>query len=131
MKIDKNLALNIWDDFFGAETKSVKDPYGTLIMRDLYGIDDICGWELDHIRPKNSFTNEKDADFMNNLEPTSSQNNLEKSDNYPNFKVKEHEYSIVKCDICSRNNAKGYGIIDEDGNRVDAKGKRKKYYCEK
>ena len=37
-------------------------------------------WNVDHIRPKASYSNENDADDWNNFEPMYRQNNLQKSD---------------------------------------------------
>lgn len=139
--MEKDKALEIWDAIYGKNNYWQFDCFGTLMYRDDYGNPDFarivpsggsikyrCGWEIDHIRPKNDFKNEKDANFYNNYEPMQCDNNREKADRYPHFKLGGRIYRIVKCNICSSNGYKGYGIIDEDNQRVDWKGKTQKYF---
>ena len=54
--------------------------------------------------------------------------NREKADNYPQFTIDDRTYSVVRCDICSKNGLLGYGITDKNGNRIDWKAKKGKYF---
>ena len=139
--MEKEKALEIWDAIYGKNTLWQYDCFGTLMYRDDYGDTNIsrvvpedrstkyrCGWEIDHIRPKSDFANESDSNFYNNYEPMHCDNNREKADGYPHFNIGEDTYRVVKCNICSSNGFKGYGIIDESGNRIDWKGKMQKYF---
>ena len=133
MTVDKELAMKLWNDIYG-NRRFVKDCFGTWMCRDAYSNEAVSmkdheggpkyydySWNVDHIRPKSSFANEKDADFLNNFEPMHRQNNLQKSDNYPHFEVNNKKYNIV------RNANGGYGIANSNGNRVDWK-KDGRYY---
>ena len=136
----KEDALKIWDDVFG-NTKWAMDCFGTYMYRDDYGDTETMrirpdgdgkkysyGWEIDHIRPKSNFSNESEANIMNNYEPMHWINNRDKADNYPHFEIEGKQYKIVRCDICSSNGLLGYGIKDENGNRIDWKGRINKCY---
>ena len=127
MTIDKDLAMKLWGDVYG-NVLWATDCFGTYIYRDDYGDYDKkrlrpngtgkyfnYGWDVDHIKPKAAFSNENNATFMNNLQPLHHSNNLEKSDGYPTFTVKNQPYRIVS------DNHGGYGIIDKYGHRVDWK----------
>ncbi len=127
MTVDKNTAMQLWNDVFG-DKRFVQDCFGTWMCRDAYSNEAVSmqdhnggskrydySWNVDHIRPKASFQNENDADDWNNLEPMHRQNNLEKSDNYPHFRVGNVQYRVIK------DNLGGYGIVDSRGNRVDWK----------
>ena len=133
-------ALELWDAIFGNEQWAV-DCFGTWMYREDYGDTETkrlrpngtgkrfsYGWEVDHIRPKSDFKNESEADFANNYEPVHWNNNREKADNYPQFAIKDKNYKVVRCEICSSNNLVGYGIADEDGNRIDWKFRQKEYF---
>ena len=133
MNIDKQTALKIWDDVFG-NVRFAQDCFGTWMCRDAYSNECVSmldpkgsgkkydySWNLDHIRPKASFAKETDADFFNNLEPMHRQNNLEKSDNYPHFKIDGSQYKVVS------NEKGGYGIVNSFGRRIDWK-KDGRYY---
>lgn len=139
--MEKETALELWDAIFGINNKWQVDCFGIWMYRDDYG--EISkkrmrpggdghlhtyGWEIDHIRPKSSFDDESDANFYNNYEPMHFENNREKSDNYPHFIVNEHQYRVVKCDLCGKNGFKGYGIINEKDERIDWKGKQLRYF---
>ena len=139
--MEKEKALQIWDAIFGPNDKFQLDCFGTWMYRDDYGEVDkkrirpngdgqphTYGWEIDHIRPKNDFESESDANFYNNYEPMNWHNNRDKADYYPHFTIKDKQYRTVKCDICRENGYKGYGIMDEYGNRIDWKGRLKKYF---
>jgi hypothetical protein len=142
MSISNNLARELWNAVFGANTLWAQDCFGTYIYRDDHGDYETTrlrpggtgqrynyGWDVDHIRPKSDFTNESDADFWNNYEPMHRQNNESKADDYPHFTVKNRQYKVVRCDICSSHNLPGYGIIDVQTNRrVDWKGKQNRYF---
>lgn len=123
MIMDKAMALRIWEDIYG-DDKWAQDCFGTWMYKSDYGDREKrrnnrpggtgeyyeYGWEIDHIRPKSSFEDENDAELKNNYEPMNWNNNNRKGDNYPNFQLKGHEYTIVSCDICAANHTKGYGI---------------------
>lgn len=139
--MEKSKALEIWDAIFGANTKWAVDCFGTRMYRDDYGDTEKkraspdgdgkqyhYGWEIDHIRPKSDFQNESDADLYNNYEPMHWQNNRDKADSFPHFMIDGKQYRIVKCDICGKHGLKGYGIIDQAGERVDWKGRNGKYF---
>ena len=96
MTIGKELAMKLWNDIYG-DKRFVQD------------------WNVDHIRPKASYSDENEADDYNNFELMHRQNNLQKSDNYPHFEVNGKQYHVVK------NNNGGYGIADSNGNRIDWK----------
>lgn len=134
-------ALKIWDAIFGNNTLWAKDCFGTWMYREDYGKTETVrvmpntdgkkyhfGWEIDHIRPKSSFENEKNADFLNNYEPMHWQNNRDKADAYPHFIIDEEQYRVVKCRVCSSNGFHGYGIINQNDERVDWKGRMGKYF---
>jgi len=136
MTVDKNIALSIWRAAFGS-AEWAQDCFGTWMnvhaysneivsmRRPGYGCDYDYSWNIDHIRPISSFENENDANFRNNFEPVHRQNNLQKLDNFPGFKINEESYNVVKTD-----NYYGYGIKDSNGNRIDWKAKTNKYYEE-
>ena len=140
MQVNKVLALKIWKDCYG-NVEWARDSFGTYMHRDAYSNEAIYkvsprdnkrydySWNIDHIRPKSDFTNESDADFTNNYQPMHRENNIEggKGADYPDFHIKGIHYKVVKCSVCSAHQKKGYGIVDDDGNRVDCKGK--KNYC--
>lgn len=134
-------ALKIWDAIYGANTLWAIDCFGTWMYREDYGETKLTrvkpntdgnkhsfGWEIDHIRPKSSFADEKNADFLNNYEPMQWQNNRDKADSYPHFIIDNEQYRVVKCNICSSNGFHGYGIINESDGRIDWKGKMGKYF---
>ena len=133
MTIDKELAMKIWHDIFG-DQRFALDCFGTWMCRDAYSNEAVImrdhngsskqydySWNIDHIRPKSDFENEKDADFYNNFEPMHRQNNLEKSDNYPQFEINGKRFRVVK------NTNGGYGIVNSNGVRIDWK-KDGRYY---
>ena len=104
MTVDKELAMKLWNDVYG-NVRFAQDCFGTWMCRDAYSNDVVSmrdhlgssrhydySWNVDHIRPKASYSNENDADDMNNLEPMHRQNNLAKSDNYPYFEIKGKKY---------------------------------------
>lgn len=142
--VNRDTAMAIWKAAFGDE-EWAKDCFGTWMCRDDYGEHEktrldpdgsgkryYFGWDIDHIRPISSFDSASDADFLNNYEPEHWQNNAEKSDSYPPFKIGSREYTVVKCEICGNNGVKGYGILDKAKNaRVDWKAKTSQYYSGK
>ena len=139
MKIDSKLAFKMWDDIFGPDKEIAVDCYGSYIKRSDYGDHETrrqapdgkyynYGWDLDHIRPISNFENENEADFLNNLEPVHWLNNQEKADKLSHIIIDGIEYHVVDCDICGENDEKGYGIKNQDGQRVDWKGISGRYY---
>lgn len=127
MNVDKELAFKLWDDIFGNKRFAL-DCFGTWMCKEAYSNEPVSmkdhlggseyydySWNVDHIRPKASFQNESDADFLNNFEPIHRQNNLAKSDNYPQFQINNRNYRVV------RNEFGGYGIADSLGKRIDWK----------
>ena len=139
--MERKDALALWDAIFGENTMWKRDCFGTWMHRDDYGDTEKTrirpngdgkkhsyGWEVDHIRPKSDFRNESDANFLNNYEPMWWGHNREKADNYPQFTINEQEFQVVKCTIFSKNNLLGYGIADEEGNRIDWKAKQDEYF---
>lgn len=139
--MEREQALELWDAIYGKGNEWQTDCFGTWMYRNDYGDMDTkrlrpngsgkkynYGWEIDHIRPKSDFSNEKSADLLNNYEPVYWSNNREKADNYPQFSIGKNNYTVVKCDICGSNGLKGYGIINEKGERIDWKGKTKRYF---
>ncbi len=126
MNIDHELAMIFWNDIFG-NVKFAQDCFGTWMCKEAYSNEAVLmkdhsggdkyydySWNIDHIRPKSSFHDENNADSFNNLEPMHRQNNLEKSDNYPNFKINNKYYKVVKSEF-------GYGIVNSNGKRIDWK----------
>ena len=133
MNIDHEFAMKFWNDIFGNKIFA-QDCFGTWMCKNAYSNEQVSmkdheggdkyydySWNIDHIRPKSSFKNESDADDLNNFEPMHRQNNLEKSDNYPVFKINDKQYQVVQ------NYNGGYGIVDNYGKRIDWK-KDGKYY---
>lgn len=143
MEVTRELAFKLWKDIFKEELW-VTDCFGTWIFRDDYGDFEKSrvrpdgdgkfysyGWAIDHIRPITDFSNEKDATFLNNLEPMHHNNNLTKSDNCPHFEINGIKYQIVICSICANHNVRGYGIRNEiTKERVDWKNRMNRYYKE-
>jgi hypothetical protein len=144
MSISNDNARKLWNDVFGENVLWGVDCFGIYIYRDDHGVYDkqrirpngdgqnhYYGWDVDHIRPKSDFENENDADFWNNYEPMHRSNNEEKADNCPHFEINGRKFKIVKCDICSSNGVKGYGIQDvTTDKRIDWKARNRKYYPE-
>ena len=142
MDINEELAMKIWNDVFGADKTMVLDCYGTYICKFDYGNHTkkrqasdgrmyFYGWDLDHIRPRSSFSQPDAGDLLNNLEPVHWLNNQEKSDSYPVFTIGGRSYQIVKCKMCAQEGEEGYGILDEQNQRVDWKGVSKRFYSTK
>ena len=141
--MEKEKALAIWDAIYGKNaSKWQTDCFDIWIYRDDYGDTEThrkrpngdgkehsYGWEIDHIRPKSSFAEESEANLKNNYEPMHWQNNRDKADNYPGFTIGSKKYNVVKCDICSSNGLKGYGITDSTGKRIDWKAKQKQCFA--
>ena len=139
--MEKEKALKLWDVIFGEKTKWATDCFDTWIYRDDYGEIEKkrlrpgntneykYGWEIDHIRPKSDFGENADPDLYNNYEIMHWNNNRTKGDNYPQFTIEGKEYKVVKCDICEKNNLKGYGIVDSDNKRIDWKGRAGKCFA--
>lgn len=139
--MEKEKALELWDAIYGKNVLWQSDCFGIYMYRNDYGDTETMrirpngdgkkhyyGWEIDHIRPKSDFANEDDANFLNNYEPMHWKNNRLKADDYPYFSIKEKKYSVVKCDICSSNGLRGYGITDNNGKRIDWKGVTRTYF---
>lgn len=139
--MEREEALALWDAIYGKNNEWQIDCFGTWMYRNDYGdIETVrkrpggdgknhsYGWEIDHIRPKSNFKNESDANLYNNYEPMWWNHNREKADNYPQFTIDDRTYSVVRCDICSKNGLLGYGITDKNGNRIDWKAKKGKYF---
>lgn len=133
MVIDRDTAMKLWRFIYGEQLFAL-DCFGTYICREDYGDHEkkrirpngdgrphVYGWDIDHIRPKSSFKDENDANFMNNLEPLHFSNNQEKSDDYPSFVVSKEKYRVV----VDYNG--GYGIVNSAGQRIDWKKNGKHY----
>ena len=127
MAIDKKLAMKLWNDIYGNQ-RFVIDCFGTWICKDAYSNEPVSmkdhlggskyydySWNVDHIRPKSTFSSESLADNLNNLELIHRQNNLAKSDNYPHFDIGNQKYHVVQ------DPNGGYGIANSYGIRVDWK----------
>ena len=127
MTVDSKLAAKLWKDVFG-DKRFAQDCFGVWMCRDAYSNEAVTmkdhlggsksydySWNVDHIRPKASYEDEKDADDWNNFEPMHRQNNLQKSDDYTSFTVNNERYQVVK------NGNYGYGIINSKRQRVDWK----------
>lgn len=133
-EITEKIAMKLWKDCFGDE-KFASDCFGTWMCRDGWGNDEYFtkrpggdgkehdySWNVDHIRPKSNFKDEKDANFWGNFEPMSRGHNEEKSDKYPGFSIDGYQYTVVK------DGYGGYGIEDSNGNRIDQKAIKGFYY---
>lgn len=139
--MEKEKALELWDAIYGKNNLWQLDCFGIWMYRDDYGDTEkkrvrpngdgklhTYGWEIDHIRPKDSYSLELDADFYNNYEPMHWENNREKSNNYPHFFIGDKQYRVVRCNVCYSCGFRGYGIINESGKRVDWKGVQERYF---
>lgn len=134
MSVDRNTALNVWRDAFG-NVEWATDCFGIWMNINAYSNKSVYmrrpgqsqnydySWNIDHIRPISDFSNESDADFLNNYEPMHRENNQEKRDNYPNFTIRNNQYQVVKT-----SGYYGYGIQDSNGNRIDWKARRGIHY---
>lgn len=138
--MERNKALAIWDAIYGNKEWAV-DCYGTWMNRNDHGDQTKkrirpngdgklhnYGWEIDHIRPICDFDKESDANINNNYEPVYWEHNREKADNYPHFTIGNQRYEVVKCNICKSHGILGYGIQDDNGERIDWKWKNNKYF---
>jgi len=133
MDINVDVAMKIWNDFFDGK-EWAQDCYGTWMNRSAYSNEEVvlkipgylgmydCSWNIDHIRPKSSFKNENDADFLNNFEPIHRQNNLTKGDKTA-FYIENNRYWVVK-----DKNGYNYGIKNIFNVRVDGKAKGNFHY---
>ena len=134
MTVDKKTALKVWQAAFGNVEWAV-DCFGTLMNVSAYSNESVVmrrpgdnrdydySWNIDHIRPISNFEKESDANFMNNLEPMHRENNLEKLDNYPNFKIDGKSYKVVRTE-----GFYGYGIANLLGIRIDWKARTHQYF---
>lgn len=133
--IDRNAAMKLWRDVFG-DVKWIQDCFGTWMYKDAWSNEQVVllrpgqttefdySWNVDHIRPKASFENEKNCEFYNNYEPMHRTNNLKKKDNYPKFKIDDREFEVFQIDEDS-----GYGIIELSTNKkIDWKSRTGKKY---
>ena len=132
MNINKDAAMKLWNDVFGANTLWAADCFGTWMYKDDYGENQkgrvrpggdgnryLYGWAIDHIMP----VAKGGKDDWNNLEPMHMANNLEKSDNI-SFKIGQESFQVVRCEFSD-----GYGIKNQRTNvRVDWKGVQKRWY---
>lgn len=140
MQVSKDLALKIWEEFYGNKLW-VRDCFGTWMYKGDYGNVATSrtmpgdsksydySWNIDHIKPQSKFTPSQNPDIMNNYEPMHRVNNqVHKSDDYPSFHVKNVAYQVVKCEYASGFfGLEGYGIKKQStGQRVDWKGVNKK-----
>ena len=128
MTINKDFALKLWDALYPGK-EFVQDCFGTWICRNAYSNEAVSlkmpgddkyydySWNIDHIKPKSLFSTESEADNLNNLHIIHRQNNLEKSDKYPSFTIKNKSYRVV-VDVYG-----GYGIMNSSGFRIDKKAK--------
>ena len=133
MNIDADVAMKIWNDFFGSEEWAV-DCYGTWMNKHAYSDNEVnlirpgtnqrydYSWNIDHICPKSQFKSESEANIYNNLEPIHRQNNLAKADKTV-FDIDGHKYWVV-----ADENGHGYGIKNELHIRIDGKAKGKWSY---
>ena len=141
MEITREIAFKLWSDIYGNNLWA-QDCFGTWMYRDDYGDYNKTrnnrpggtgnayhyGWDVDHIKPKKEFEDEKQATFFNNLEPLHRSNNLAKGDGM-NFVINGINYQVVKCSICGHNQRRGYGIKNmKTGERVDWKYTKNLFY---
>ena len=89
MEDDKNFSESeidsVWQKGFivkGNDPKKFrKDIAGAWICKQSYGLDSEFGWHIDHIRPKSL----GGTNTLSNLQPLQCNNNLSKSNNYPEW----------------------------------------------
>jgi hypothetical protein len=96
----------IWDKGIRVEdvdSKQIcKDVGGAWIKRNLYGKEDIFGWEIDHVYP---LSKGGDAQLVN-LRPMHWENNRSKANDYPTYntvKTSEGDTNIDKANSFSVN----------------------------
>lgn len=94
MTVTQDLKKRVWEKATIVEGYDPmiirKDPCGAWILWERYGQqDNIYGWEIDHICPKNyliSFNySEDEIDVLDNLRAMQHQNNASKGDDYPSY----------------------------------------------
>ncbi|MGP1451236.1 MAG: HNH endonuclease [Metamycoplasmataceae bacterium] len=92
MDINKKTANQIWNTYFGKETKT-KDFAGRMIVKGAYGDwNSKFSWNIDHILPKKL----GGKDNLNNLIPCHILTNQEKGQSFPSFKSNGEEFQIKK-----------------------------------
>ena len=134
MNITESDAMKLWKNCFG-NVEFAQDCFGTWMCKRGWGNSSYeairpggdgkmhdYSWNVDHIRPKSSYTNEDDSFFFGNYEPMHRLNNEEKGDNFPHFTIGNNRYAIVN------DGYGGYGIINDNGYRVDQKNRLGIYY---
>lgn len=75
---NKGLVVDGYDS-----SKYRKDFAGAWIQRDKYGLQEIYGWEIDHVYPESKGGDEQ----IINLRPMQWENNRSKANDYPNYKA--------------------------------------------
>ncbi|PZX20113.1 HNH endonuclease [Breznakibacter xylanolyticus] len=58
-----------------------KDCCGAWMQRDKYGVEELYGWEIDHVYP----VSKGGTDDLVNLRPMQWENNRSKADSYPDY----------------------------------------------
>ena len=135
MVIDKELAMKVWEAIYG-DKEIVADCFGAYMKKDAFSETPVLctsskdgrvydySWTLVHIRPVSTFEDPAKADSLNNLEPVMRLSAIEMK-SYPEFTVRGEKYRVVPCFGYD-----GYGIEDENGKRVDWKGREKRMFAE-
>lgn len=97
MKTDKDVAMEIWEAYFGSSTEVV-DPFGYIMHKGAYGNENSSyKWDIDHIWPLNpDLDNASDgANTYQNVQPLSMTANEEKA-NKLQGKINDVTFAIKK-----------------------------------
>lgn len=114
MKIDKEMALSLWERDYGRDVRA-DDYAGRPMDKAAYGNrNSQCGWNIDHIYPESK----GGKSVPNNLICCNIQTNDEKADKFPAFKANGQIFNIVR--VQNHYEIKKKTAVQEHGSYFDA-----------